>query len=112
MKAETTQMIEDLLDAAGYGIGYWASTVSHDVEARTYTVTELEPEDEAKATQTVTYSQLRTAMVQLAAHDARLRPDLKASITSAIRNPEDADIDSEAADCIVQQALFGKVVYG
>lgn len=42
----------------------------------------------------------------------RVRRDILGAIALANVNPEDADIDAEAADCIVQAAMWGEIVYG
>lgn len=42
----------------------------------------------------------------------RVRRDILASIAIADRRPEDADIDAEVADCILQAGIWGEIVYG
>lgn len=41
-----------------------------------------------------------------------VRRDILAALALANVSPEDADIDSEAADCIVQAAAFGEIIFG
>lgn len=42
----------------------------------------------------------------------KLNQTIKASILLADADPENADIDGDAADCILQAALFGEIVFG
>lgn len=42
----------------------------------------------------------------------QLRKDILSSILVANRTNDAGDIDSEAADCIVQAGLFGEIIYG
>lgn len=36
----------------------------------------------------------------------------RSDLTRFVQNPEEADIDADLADCIVQAAAFGKVIFG
>lgn len=41
-----------------------------------------------------------------------VRRDILGALALANVSPEEADIDAEAADCIIQAAAFGEIVYG
>lgn len=41
-----------------------------------------------------------------------VRRDIWVSCVTADKYPEEADLDAEAADCILQAAAFGEIVYG
>lgn len=41
-----------------------------------------------------------------------VRSDILGALALANVSPEDADIDAEAADCIIQAAAWGEIVYG
>ncbi len=99
----------NLLDCAGYGIGYWAASATVDEKAKTYRVIEGSEEladDETPADKTLTFDQLRDAFSTLASNNQL--PDWQ------IREITDGDLcfDSMVGDITVQQAMFGKVVFG
>lgn len=41
-----------------------------------------------------------------------VRRDILAALALANVSPEDADLDADAADCVIQAAAFGEIVYG
>lgn len=106
----TDENVTDLLDCAGYGIGYWASTATVDEAAKTYHVVSsegIEMEDGTEISEkTLTFDQIRDAFKTLAKED-RL-PDWQ------MREIADGDLafDSMVADMTVQQAMFGEIVFG
>lgn len=44
--------------------------------------------------------------------DFKLRQDIKDAITRSVMDGDGGDIDSDAADVLIQAALFGTLVYG
>jgi hypothetical protein len=108
----TAQNVEDILDTAGYGIGYWASTATVN-ENGSYTFTEVgdysDPADHKE--HTITRAQIKSATVKLAEEGWG---DITRAFTNWTREDgiDCGDIDSVAADVIVQVAAFGEVVYG
>lgn len=106
----TDENVTDLLDAAGYGIGYWASTATVDEEAKTYYVRSGIGVDQADGTEitekTMTFDEIRGAFNTLAQADKL--PDWQ------MREIADGDLafDSEVGDMTVQQAMFGEIVFG
>ncbi len=59
---------------------------------------------------TVTHETVRKGIQELL-DSGSIRDDLLGQIMRSVLEDE-ADIDADAADCIVQQGLFGEVVYG
>ncbi|MEO3931421.1 hypothetical protein WMO79_01220 [Micrococcaceae bacterium Sec7.4] len=109
----TDENVTDLLDAAGYGIGYWASTATVDEEAKTYYVQSSEGVEAADGTEiteitekTISFDEIRDAFNTLAKED-RL-PDWQ------MREIADGELafDSMVGDMTVQQAMFGEIVFG
>lgn len=94
----------DLIDAAGYGIGYWAGIGQVDPEEQTYTVTVSDefPAENRNGPYIVTFQQLTEAWAALAA-EGRLTRDGCAFLDGC---------DSNDADLIVQRTCFGTVVFG
>ena len=109
-----SEMIEDIIDTAGYGIGYWATTATLDRLAETYTI-EFDGEDFSDAPLNsglvvLTYAKIANAIHKIidggVVNDS-LTQELNDTITSG-----EMDIDSEMADCIIQLAIFNEIVYG
>lgn len=108
------EFIADVIDQAGYGIDYWATSAVFDDEAQTYTVTEMDDETTGSpgSTRILTYRIIAWAMQEIAAGKADLCRQIVSDIVTAIREGDAAEIDSEDADCIIQWAMFGDIVYG
>jgi hypothetical protein len=51
------------------------------------------------------------AIERIASGEVEVAPAIRAIIVAAVENDEAADIDAEAADCIVQIGLFDEIVY-
>lgn len=113
MNQEQIEQVECLIDEAGYFINYWAVKGHHDTEAQTYAITlDEEAADYADKTKVViTYAQIDQAIRKLA-QGGIVRPDLTEAAQAYVSNPGDADLDAEFADCAVQYAAFGEVVFG
>lgn len=102
------EFITDIIDMAGYGIGYWASKAELDVEAGTYTVTEG---DDFGDHETAVLSRQDISHAASRVINARPGDPFKANdaITGYVR---DRDIDSDAADVVIQVAMFNEIRYG
>ncbi len=98
------RFVLDVIDAAGYGIGYWARSAVVDAEAKTYTVTESDPQ-EGNGVHVLTFELLAVAMIELASDGWK-------DIRDGLAENDAGMIDSSAADVIVQQAAFSEIVYG
>lgn len=101
-------------------IGYWSTTDYEAMEdsnevsrlAVGEKIIEVGDGDES-IPHTVTYETIALGIERILRGDegCRIRSDLRMQVLSAI-HPDDADIDADAADCIVQAGLFGEVRYG
>lgn len=52
------------------------------------------------------------AIERVVSGEVDISPAIREIITAAVRDDDAAEIDAEAADCIVQVGLFDEVVYG
>lgn len=103
----TKQNVIDLLDAAGYGIAYWANSAKVDEEAKTYTVISEDLEEDGPAlTRVISFERISTAFNQLAVE--KKFPDWQMAEIAE----KDLAFDAMTADMTVQLALFGEIVYG
>jgi hypothetical protein len=117
----TDEQIEDILDAAGYGINYWCIGAVIDSEARTYTV-ETDPDltdDEAPAT--LTYDKLLETAFRIAGRQYEVNDGIREYFTEWLEALEADDedsqwaggfIDADAGDVLIQIAIHGEIVYG
>lgn len=107
-----TEMISDLVYTAGYGIS-WAYEGKLDEEAESYWLY-LNEEAEAelgKSEVTLTFAEIEKAMAKIA-EGSVVNEKIAKICREALADPEHSDIDSEVADCVIQVATFGDVVFG
>jgi len=117
------ESLDCLIEMAGYGINYWASSATQDDEAKTYTVTENEEGE--YAVHVISYDKIIDAFWKAANPGAEIkgwhrghstRAYALSAVTNGLRNGEGdieaGDIDSDLADNIIQLAAFGEVIYG
>ena len=107
----TSEQVNDIMDVACYGaINYWALNVEPQ-------------EDEGQGPQFKIYTEegeqftvgrlsIEQAMLDLWTGKIEVRSDIQQAIGLAIFEEEYGEIDSTAADCIIQAACFQEVVYG
>ncbi len=112
MNQETAELIENIIDDGGYWIGYWVSKGQHNPDSQTYKVYLLPEYVESWASKTITYQDLFDAAKKLATGEVSINSNTKAVCQQIISDPSDVDYDAEDADCIIQVALFGDVVFG
>ena len=105
---------EGIVDMAGYGISYWASNLLIDNTGKngeyvSYSVTDST--DDNKPTFVLTREMLEQAALDL--HIAStLNHYYQSAIEHLVVHGESSDVGSDIADVIIQQACFGKVIYG
>ena len=115
------ESLDCIIEMAGYGIAYWASTATHDDEARTYEVTENYEGDYEK--HTVTYDQIVEAFWKIANPGDQTKgvgSMVKGYAVSAVIDGNDegkgdidaGHVDSDLADSIIQVAIFNEVIFG
>lgn len=107
------EFIENIIDLAGYSISYWANSAVVSTEDKTYTVTEEDAHDgEGERSFILTHEDIFKACVKLADGTVKVNHTVSANIKGALFDPEDADLDSDDADCIIQTACFSDIIYG
>lgn len=120
-------LLDTVIDMAGYGIGYWAQRMHPDWDARNVTVTWW---DEGRLASDSDYDEperlkvdfdtIAKAIGRIAGGEPieYLADSTRAAVGSflvELQSGEEfpgGDIDADAADEILQVALFGKVVFG
>ena len=102
----------DITDTAGYGIGYWCPKAYSDndtYEVFYYGDPQGEPNDSGEeddlTSTVVTPAMLGAAMAKILTEEIKCDRAIKQMI-------EQQDIDSYAADVIVQVAMFDRIIFG
>jgi hypothetical protein len=111
--------ILDMIDTAGYGIGYWAERAVVDEVKRQYTVT---PDEEARQTQVmrrdfvINFDDIVKVLVEFATGSHELgypREYAQKWLAEKLATGEDSgDLDSTIMDCVIQQCAFGEIIFG
>ena len=105
---EYTLSLEDyngIIEMAGYGISYWASAMCSEENGCHFTDGDtgeeffIKPED------------VERALVELLLH-GKLNDYYQSAIRNLVVRGCAGDVGSDIADAIIQQACFGKVIYG
>lgn len=108
-----------LTTAVEGGIGYWSVITEYlrnpwqdGGEGGEWVCVTLKPAEDPSDFEpvTVSYDQLLTAARRLQAEG--IRSDLQRQLDAGLRTMDAAEIDADVADCIVQMAAFGKVIFG
>lgn len=108
------EMFEDVIDCAGYGIGYWATSATV-LKNCLYRIT-WNGEDFSDSSpfidgqKTLTHSMIGEAIETLYTRRYRVRGDLHDQLDQWLNGHE--CMDSDLADVIIQIALFGELIYG
>jgi hypothetical protein len=107
----TRQNVADILDTAGYGIYDFARDAKMHSDLSYTFIEKSEASGEPDKAHTITAAQVRQVVVDFAEGDYL-------SFAQAFEDwtrrdgIDTGEIDSIGASCVVQQAAFGKVVYG
>lgn len=104
----------DIIDTALSAGWSWWGQVNRDTSGsppvEQYHIEELDDDGWCLRWHYVHERYVAEAIAQVLRHEHRLRPDLLRQIRSA--TCPDPDIDADAADCLLQIAAFGEVIYG
>jgi hypothetical protein len=106
------EFFEDLLDTAGYGIGYWAESGSielkdEDGDEIIYRVKEQEGDEFV-----ITKQDLESVISEVVSGRLQVGKVLKNDLALLCLGDDDIDIDATDADTLIQLACFREVVYG
>lgn len=97
------------------GIGYWCW--ANDIQRMgnqnnwVYVGFTAASPDQDFPDQYISWETIRNGIVAILNGTVAIRKDLRAQVTTVF-DPDNIDIDADAADCIVQAGLFSDVVYG
>lgn len=80
-----------------------------DVE---YTVVSFLAQDDPSQGGTLDLQGVADAIERIANEEVEVEPAIRQIIIAAVEEDDASDIDAEAADCIVQIALFDEIVHG
>lgn len=106
------EFFEDLLDAAGYSIGYWANsasieTLTEDDDEVIYRVSEEDGEEFV-----ITRSDMEQIICNIASGKyADIDQVLKNDLILLCLGDDDVDIDAVAADSLIQLCCFHEIRY-
>lgn len=106
-----------IIDMAGFYIRDWATSAVIDTARKTYSITvseEFEPEYNGGVPYVLTYQQIWAAAQRMARtkqSEVQLRSDILEAIREAVFDREAGEVDAEVASCIIQFALWGKVIF-
>lgn len=111
--------ILDMIDTAGYGIGYWCERGSIDTNKRQYTVT---PDEEARQDPAmakdfvINFDDIVKVLVEFATGQHKLgypREYAQKWLACKVKGAYDSgDLDSDIMDAVIQQCAFGEVIFG
>lgn len=111
--------ITDMIDTAGYGIGYWCEHAVVDTNTRQYRVT---PDEEARqderfaGTFIINFDDVVKVLVEFATGQHELgypREYAQSWLADKVKHGDGAgNLDSEIMDCVIQQCAFGEIVFG
>ena len=117
--AISQESFDGIADTIGGAIGYWANRAQWDKEAQTVTITE---NDEGEyETHVVTYDKVHETFWKIVSDpEIKLNSTVRGYFISSVLDgladgQGDIDaghIDGDAADALIQLAIFGKIVFG
>jgi len=103
-----------LITALESGINYWCSTLKYDFEKVFASVMEHKDRDakDPGKVHEINGLVLTQGCLRIAEPTFKVCDDIRNRVLSSWMKKDIIDIDSEAADVIVQAGLFGEIVYG
>ena len=120
--AARIEFVENLIDAAGYGIGYWARRPCMvDEDAQTYTITvqdefvgdEFTREDGTTGTIQPKYKMTYGAIYKAAEAYVKDYPGNEGKVLrDDFRHNEAGEFDSSISEQVIQRAAFAHGVFG
>lgn len=106
------EAITDIISGAvEYAITYWADEVLWSPDIQTIVIHEEEGE-EGNDSHTLTYGDILGSAIAVAQGKSGCNSAIREMVAEAFISYEDADLDADAYDVIIQFACFGEIVYG
>lgn len=101
------EFLDDVIQAAlAGGIQYWAS-----IMGRSGKVYAIRDDDDEGKRMLLTHEAVARGITKALSKDFRLNDSIRTAIYRGASQSDAGDIDAEAADVIVQAAMFGEIVY-
>lgn len=113
--APRNEFISDILETALFGaIQYWATVVkvARNEQDQIIGIALTDHVEEGQQILKVTQVSINQAIKKVIDPEFEVREDIQDAIARASRRNDAGDIDAEAADVLVQAALFNEIVYG
>lgn len=109
------ELVEEIIETAGYGIGYWAHSGHHDSLAETYTLTwdgsDFSDENPNSAGEhKLDYEDIAKAVEAIVSGNVAINEGLKTQLAEWVNGHPTMDVD--LADVVIQVALFDEIIYG
>lgn len=115
-RGRTDFLVNVVVTAVEGGVGYWAELREYkwsEDENRYMTGASVEVDaQDGKGWRTVNLDTIREGLAKIKESSFQINPAVLSAILMGDRNNDAGEIDSEAADCIIQAGLFGELVYG
>lgn len=108
---EACEVITTAFESGNHGIGYWATALNYkrndEADVVYLRIADTGDNENWKTAKkhTIDAAVVRKGLAKLIEPGFDISDNIRASIL-------EWDIDAEAADCIIQAALFGELVYG
>jgi hypothetical protein len=114
-KTLDAELFDDIIETAGYGIGYWAQTLTHDIPSETVRIVfdgDDFDDDSPLATgeKTITHQGITDAIESLLKGDAKCGNYILEQLRDYLNG--EPTLDTDLADVIIQVATLGEIVYG
>lgn len=106
----TRETLDDILTNALYACWGWWGRCWHAEGDGAHNIQELDEDGEVVETHPFTLDSIARACASIISGEVPIRDDLAKQVRSAVTR--DPDIDADAADCILQLAVFGEIRYG
>lgn len=101
---------DDIITNALYAQwGWWGDAAKVDETHHIYSIEEIDDDGRVVGKYSLPLRDVAQACARIITEDI-IRPDLAKQVASALT--PDPDIDADAADCILQLAVFGELRYG
>lgn len=107
--AVTDDDMATLVEMAGFGIAFWAYNAQWDDDTYTVWYEDIEGDPTTMTKRSASGQELADALAYIAQESNGYVGDYARSY---LREGDAGHIDSELADAVVQQALFGRQIYG
>lgn len=108
-------MIIEVIETAGYSVAYWATSLINDEAGKSFLI-EFDGEDfsDGSTLETgrafVTYLQVAKAIELIVNNDVKISKWIVSQANQWLNG--EPTLDGDLADCIIQIATFGELIYG